>query len=482
MKSTHPILEMMQRFGFGLLVLSINISSAAGQSLGCTEFGPFALTTALGQRTPQTCIDVPFDDGSGTVVMQNRCYYTYIPKNAVCQEKFETNESPTPVVFDMHGLTSCPLYSAAYTGWREQADKDCFVVVWPSGNVGLPGTFGGCFNLPGNMRSETYGNNITTAPCCCQNFLDAESAFNDPKPDDPLFLRMAIDKVIEDVGADVANNVSIDRSRVYMAGHSNGCITSLAMAALYSDAIAAVCCHAGAVVTPFDPATYNSPVPIMTVHGLLDDTIAFDGVRAIPPFLFPGQQRGFWPVLDTLDYLSDANGCQDADTLDIEGDTTVPDDNVAATLYRKTNCDKGADVQLLAIKEAGHVPYSGSSDLGDDVVSTAIDTTALAWEFCSSHTKSQPPEPLVSSSPPEEPEMLPEEIDEPEPEPAPEEEETSAVEEIFLPEDEFAASVAAATDELNEESSGSILRVHDDGFGTLLLASLAVLVALATIP
>jgi len=468
MKSTHSTLDMMQRFGFGLLVLSITISSVAGQSLGCTEFGPLVLTVALGQSTPQTCIDVPFDDGSGTVVMQNRCYYTYIPQNAVCQEKFETNESPVPVVFDMHGLTSCPLYSAAYTGWREHADKDCFVVVWPSGNVGLPGTFGGCFNLPGNMTSETYGNGITTAPCCCQNFLDAESAFNDPKPDDPLFLRMAIDKVIEDVGADDANNVSIDRSRVYMAGHSNGCITSLAMAALYSDAIAAVCCHAGAVVTPFDPATYNSPVPIMTVHGLEDDTIAFDGVPAIPPFLLPPNRRGFWPVLDTLDYLSDANGCQDADTLDIEGDT----------LFRRTNCVDGADVQLLAMKETGHIPYLRASEIGDDA--TAIDTTAMAWEFCSSHTKSQIPEPLVSSSPPEETEMLPIEMDELEPEP--EKEKGPLMEEIILPEDEFAASVAAATDELNGESSGSTLRAHNDSFGTLLLASLAVLVTLASIP
>merc|ERR1719428_550265 len=288
MKSTHSILDMVQRFGFGLLVLSITISLAAGQSLGCDEFGPFALTVALRKPTPQTCIDVPFDDGSGTIVMQSRCYYTYIPDGAACRERFDNDDSPVPVVFDLLGVTSCPLYSAGYTGWREQADKDCFVVVWPSGNVGLPGTIGGCFSVPGGLRSETYGNNVTTPPCCCMNFLDAESSLNDPNPDDPLFLRMAIDRVVEDVGADATHNVSIDRSRVYMAGHSNGCITSLAMAALHSDAVAAVCCHAGAVVTPFDPTTtYTSPVPIMTIHGRKDTTMGFDGAHAVPPFLVP---------------------------------------------------------------------------------------------------------------------------------------------------------------------------------------------------
>merc|ERR1712134_181903 len=158
----------------------------------------------------------------------------------------------------------------------------------------------------------------------------------------------------------------------------------------------------------------------------------------------------------------------DADTLDIEGDT----------LFRRTNCVDGADVQLLAMKDTGHIPYLRASEIGD--AATAIDTTALAWEFCSSHTKSQIPEPLVSPSPLEEPEMLPEEIYEPEPEP--EKEKGPLMEEIILPEDEFAASVAAATDELNGESSGSILRLHNDSFGTLLLASLAVLVALASIP
>jgi len=142
---------LILRFAGSLsLLMFINNNELFAAAQGC-DFGPDALTLAIGRPVPQTS-DVPFDDGSGVMVMQSRCYYTYVPDSCSFSQ-----DDPVPVVFDMHGYTSCLLYSVGYTGRREQADKHCFVVVWPSGNNGLPGTLGTCFNLPGNMQAEDYG-------------------------------------------------------------------------------------------------------------------------------------------------------------------------------------------------------------------------------------------------------------------------------------------------------------------------------------
>jgi len=444
-----------------LLVVARRESFAAAQlaDVDVCSTAPDALTAYAGRSIPRTCIDVPFADGSGVTTMVSRCYYTYVPDNDRCAAQFAA--APVPVVFDVHGLGSCALLSMTYTGWRELADRDCFVVVWPSGNT--DDTLGACFNFEGGLQSESYGEDLMTPPCCCLDISSAERTLNDPKPDDALFIRMAIDAVAEDVGADPTNDASIDRSRVYMAGHSNGCIASLAVAALHSDVVAAVCCHAGAVVTPFDAAAASyDAVPIWMVHGRLDDTILFNGVPFIPPFL-PPDPRGFWPVMDTLDYLSEVNGCADAESYDLEGspesdDYDALDDGNATTttkgtVFRRTGCANGADVHLLALDDADHVPYPTRNEEGDVVA--GFDTTAMAWDFCRAHTMSS-----SSSSSPDGDTGEPETANDEMPQPA-----------------EKDATAAAAEDPPVGESSGSIPR----GVSALWQMALAVPFALAAI-
>lgn len=346
------------------------------------DSGPDALTNAFGKYIPQTCIDVPVllnDDGSVSTTMK-RCYYTYVPESC----KNNNNIKKLPLVLDLHGLGSCALFSAGYSGWMQQAEEDCFVVVWPSGTN--DGQFlAPCFNIPGFLISENRGteggNNVITAPCCC---FEDFSSIPTRDPDDPLFLKTAIESVIESF--ETTNNneslISIDRNRVYMAGHSNGCMTSLAMAALYSDTIAAVCCHAGALLTPF-PVDY-SPVPIWLAHGMKDDVVPFEGSALIelPPF----GALGFWSMGDTMDYLSNQNDCLEVEEIDIIDNTN--ETGIVGTVLRRTNCRKNATVELVALFESGHSPYPRSNGPIGRETRTTIDTTAMAWEFCSSHVSS----------------------------------------------------------------------------------------------
>lgn len=361
------------QFLCALCILGLLDRSSRGlvAALGC-DAGPDVLTEDHGKTIPQTCIEVPSDENGSTMVSK-RCYYTYVPDSC-----FESSAPvKAPLVLDIHGFGSCPSLQVSYSGWMETAEQDCMVLMWPLGND-LEGVDGTCWNLPGFLRSDDYGNeggnNVETIPCCCQG-----KEYPPPKdPNDTLFLKMAIDKIVEDFAQ--RDDLSIDSSRIYAAGHSNGCMASLSMAALHSDTIAAVCCHAGSVVTPFPPN--YSPVPIWMTHGVKDYDILWDGR---PNYLY--ENTGFWSMDQIMDYLSEQNGCSE----EIEEDLMTCEGQVG-TLYRRKNCLQNASVELVGLSEAGHFPYKVPFWFKPIVMAygetpTEIDTTKLAWQFCKSHSK-----------------------------------------------------------------------------------------------
>ena len=378
------------------------------------DIGPDALTNMFGIPINRTCIDVPYNgDDDNDMITMERCYYTFVPESCAT-----TDVTKLPLVMDVHGFSSCPLYSAGYTGWLEKAIEECFVVVWPTGTVGTIGT-SSCFNLPGFLRGQLTTNNdnddddddthnntdsdsdsdnndvitttITTPPCCCIDENADELSIPGEEPNDPLFLRMAIESVIDSFGNEngMATGVSIDTSRIYMAGHSNGCIASLTMAALHSDLVTAVCCHAGTLVTPY-PTEYT-PVPTFMVHGMKDSTIPFDGATILdfPPF----GEIGFLSIPDVANYIANKNNC-DADIIEMDVS------NGTGVSYKRTNCTNNADVEIIALFEDGHFPYLTLGNGFDPAVqTTTIDTTSMAWEFCSSYSKQQEQETQESESP-----------------------------------------------------------------------------------
>jgi len=404
---------------------------------GCLN-NPDTLSNAFGKHIPQTCIDVAYqDDGvSQQTKLYQRCYYTYVPDS--CFAQADTMKQ-LPLVMDLHGLSGCPLSSASYTGWMEKAEEECFVVVWPTGDSS---DWFNCWNLPGYLRSDDHsqpgGNNVTTQPCCC---------FEQEGADDPLFLKLAIDNLLQssfgqgtppvpitttttEVVAVAATkqadsvvdsnsdsvSITIDPDRVYMAGHSNGCMASMAMAALHPDSITAVCCHAGATITPFpendgELSSLPAAVPIMWIHGMKDTTVPFDGntIVSYPPY----GRLGFWSVNESLDYLADKYGCLEEETTDLvllDDDNTAgkgieifngDDDDLSSSnsnrtivgnILRRKNCRSNAIIEVVALYEADHYPYKmADSPLESDASRTEIDTTAMAWEFCSSYVKQRTP-------------------------------------------------------------------------------------------
>jgi hypothetical protein len=243
-----------------------------------------------------------------------------------------------------------------------------FVVVWPLGVTDAAVADITCFSVPGGL----VVGNVTATDCCCSvgGPSDGETfEIIDPNITmDPEFLRMATEEVMDAiVGPATEGTVSIDPKKVFMAGHSNGCITALSMAALHSDLVTGVACHAGKLLTPF--ADDYEAVPTFIVHGLLDATVPYDA------FLFT-ESEGFPSTPDQFRAIADRNGCtQELPT------EQLPDGE--GTVQTWSGCVHDANVTLVTLNNAGHTPYLGADEMDPGAVQTTIDTTAMAWDFLS---------------------------------------------------------------------------------------------------
>jgi len=359
---------MMAKLLYPLTILA-GIASAL-------DFGPSALAY-IGAK--QTCI-------KSTSYPGERCFYTFIPDCA---------GEDAPLVFDIHGYGSSPQYSSFYTGWISKATENCFVVVLPSGNIESPATLGddnACWAMPAGL---TNANGTDALPCCCSTpsgFTDADYT------DDTTFLRNVAVSVIQDVvPKETSNKVTIDSKRIYMAGHSNGCTSSIAMGTVHSDLVAGVCCHAGMAQASF-PSSYQ-PTPMWITHGTLDPDLPYDGFSLILPEMFgiDGEIQAYSTLgaQATLDVISEVNGCTLSKTLDVDHPSNT------ITRYISDGCVNDKSVELLVIGDVGHFPYAGLSDIGleyeNGTVPTNVDTTQLAWDFCSQYSLEVEPELILTT-------------------------------------------------------------------------------------
>jgi polyhydroxybutyrate depolymerase len=171
----------------------------------------------------------------------------------------------------------------------------------------------------------------------------------------------------------------VDPKKVYWVGHSNGCAMAQAMAANASDIVTAVGCASFYLLTPV-AATY-SPVPIMVVHGTLDDWVKppspppyQDGVPyANSQLRFPGQTMYYniTGAVSNIDVWAKLNNCTGApvETMDSKKKTRF-----------YSNCSQNAQVNLLSVVAGKHIPYLKTGE-------TTIDPTAMVWDFMKQFVK-----------------------------------------------------------------------------------------------
>lgn len=145
----------------------------------------------------------------------------------------KSDNKRAPLVVMLHGRTSNGKSAASsYYGWSKLADKKGFVAVFPTA-LGTPTSW--------------------------------DAAFTGKPTRDTKFLAQLIDAVVAEL--------SLDKDRVFMTGHSSGGFMSYSFAAMHADKVAAIGPVAGLNIARTKPKV---PVSVIAFHGIADNVVAYD--------------------------------------------------------------------------------------------------------------------------------------------------------------------------------------------------------------
>jgi len=282
-------------------------------------------------------------DRSLSVGGATRTYVVHVP--------FRVSEGrPLPVVLAFHGGGGNAAGFKAYAGLDALADREGFVVVYPDGSGKL------------GRRLLTWN-----AGGCC-GYAAAQNV-------DDVGFAVAVLR-------DVARNVSVDPTRVYATGHSNGAMMAYRMAIEASERIAAIAPVAGAMQTERFPPP--RPVPVLHIHSVDDPRALYTGGLGPP---LPGTQSrvAHRAVEGEIRRWVAHDRCPSEPRMAEQRTAPAPGgpDHTAARLVWAP-CAAGTEVQLWRLTGAGH-GWPGShvrlpeKVMGPDTVT--IDAALEAWRF-----------------------------------------------------------------------------------------------------
>ncbi len=272
------------------------------------------------------------NNGSLVSAGQHRAYLLYVPRS------YDPTK-PAPLVISMHGAGGWPVQQQDLSGWNRLAERQGFLVVYPSGIDGIG-----------------------------PRIWHVERGTELPK--DVLF----ISKLIDQLEADY----NIDRSRIYANGFSNGGGMSFTLSCTLSDRIAAVGLVGAAQTMPWNWCTDTKAVPMIAFHGTADSMVPYDGGSSwVAPAPFPAVPK--WAA-----NWARRNRC---------GALPVESSVVADVTRREyANCADNAAVVLYTIRGGGHT-WPGGEPMPEWFVgptSRSIDATSVMWKFFQAHPLAQP--------------------------------------------------------------------------------------------
>ncbi|WP_067894551.1 alpha/beta hydrolase family esterase [Nocardia vaccinii] len=276
-----------------------------------------------------TATVVPAGSSTHTITVGGRVrtYHLYRPA---------TVSGPAPLVVMLHGGFGTGSQAEASYGWDRHADSARFLVAYPDGLARAWNTGGGCCGIPARDGVDDVG------------FLTA-------------------------MVRQIENSTAIDTARVYATGISNGGIMAYTLACR-SDVFAAIGPDSATMLGACDDPR---PLSVLHVHGTADHNIPYSGGPGQGPARIDGPAvqavAATWRRVD---------GCS-APTV-----TTRPPVTTSTA-----SCAAGKAVELITIDGAGHQWPGGQPNtpaenlLRLDPPSTALDATAVIWQFFATHPK-----------------------------------------------------------------------------------------------
>ncbi len=239
---------------------------------------------------------------------------------------------PAALVLAYHGISLNAQEMMRISGFSAQADKDTFFVAYPEGS--------------GTRQSWNGGS------CCGEAMLR--------KVDDVGFTRAMIE--------DIAQQVNIDRSRIFATGFSNGAIMAYRLACDLADQIAAIGPVSAAPTTI--SCNPSRPVSVIHFHGDADRLNPYEGGKATGGIELMSVEDGISLWLGLNKCPSQAQETQAG--------------NIIHRIYAP--CQQNSAVELYKILGGEHA-WPGGEAVSEQVgePTDEIDATALMWAFFNEH-------------------------------------------------------------------------------------------------
>lgn len=304
----------------------------------CMAVFAFVHTGAAAARDAPTA--APPAAGTHTLYLEHgghkRKYLLHIPARY-------RHGTAAALVLAFHGGGGHAEYMADDTkyGLVGKAEKEGFLLVLPNGYSKFP---------RGHLATWNAG-------ACCGNARDR-------KIDDVGFVRAMV--------AAVRAQLSVDATRVFATGMSNGGMMSHRLACEAADVFRAVASVAGTQATA--PCTPSRPISVLHIHARDDSHVLFGGGAGPGAFRDMSKVMDFSSVGDTIAGWTRLNRCQAAPQRSLE--------RPGAYCETYAACSEGVSVQLCVTEDGGHSwPGARTVRRGKAGASQALDANAVIWDF-----------------------------------------------------------------------------------------------------
>jgi polyhydroxybutyrate depolymerase len=260
------------------------------------------------------------NNGSIVVAGEKRVYIVHVPPGY-------DRARAVPLVISMHGAGGWPAQQMRMTRWNDLADREGFVVVYPSAaNMAGPRIWRGS---------------------------------------DVSYIAQLIDRLERDY--------NVDRTRIYANGFSNGGGMTFILSCTLSDRLAAVGLAGAAQTLPWRWCRDRRPIPMIAIHGTSDRFAPYEGGQS--PIVFAG--RPFPSIPWWVDKWAARNRCA----------PRPAESRFAHDVTRTTYTACAADVVFYTVEGGGHQWFGGRAlpewFVGHDP--RTIDTSAEMWAFFKAH-------------------------------------------------------------------------------------------------
>lgn len=187
---------------------------------------------------------------------------------------------------------------------------------------------------------------------------------------------------------DIDRRFSLDRSRIYAVGISNGGSFAARLACEMTSTLAAIAQVVSTMSTDLKSTCQPSePIPVLLINGVEDPLVPWNGGE-----LRKSRQLGRGGSVvgseDISDFWAKHNGCRvkppSKNVPDLD-----PEDGTRVTEQRFEDCESDAEVILYSVQGGGHTwPGTRPRPRLERIVgrtSQDIDATKIIWEFFSRH-------------------------------------------------------------------------------------------------